>query len=175
MPPFHSNIIMEILYPTKLNYSNYEQSFNHELLKDFEEGRLDGFDTETMRSLIYGYTFTKDYANGIIPDAFSMDYWASKRLGLFGNCPQEQLLFDVISSTGEGLNQEDAICVICVRQEYEYMKREWPLKIKSQKLIDKKIDCIEFEEGQMIDMLYFDISRWFEKRKPSSTNDMEHH
>ena len=166
---------MEIIYPKKLNYPDHKNTFSPKLLKDFAEGRLDGFDMETMRGLVYGYTFTEDYAKGIIPDTFSMDYWASKRVGLFDNYPQEQLLFDAISSTGEGLSQEDAICVICVKQEYEYLKREWPLKIKSQKLIDKKIDCFEFEEGQMIDMLYFDISRWFEKRKPSSTNDMEHH
>ena len=42
----------------KMNYSEYEHSFSYELLKDFEEGRIDGFDTETMRDLIYGYTFT---------------------------------------------------------------------------------------------------------------------
>ena len=156
----------------KLNYLNYENAFSYELLKGFEGGRLDGFDMETMRGLIYGYTFTKDYAKGIIPDALSMDYWASKREGLFDNYPQEQLLFDAISSTGEGLSREDAICVICVKHEYEYISREWGFKIKSQKLIrDKMIDCIEFEEGQMIDKLYFDISRWFKRRKPSKTND----
>ena len=150
----------------KPNYPDYEHAFSYELLKDFEEGRLDSFDMETMRGLVYGYTFTEDYTKGIIPDALSMDYWASKKQGLFDNCPQEQLLFDVISSTGEGLSQKDAICVICVKHEYEYLKREWPLKIKGQKLLlDKNIDCIEFEEGQMIDKLYFDINRWFERVK----------
>ena len=157
---------MEIKYPKKLNYADYDNAFNPKLLKAFEEGRIHGFDLETMRGMIYGYTFTEDYAKGIIPDALSMDYWASKKQGLFGNCPQEQLLFDAISSTGEGLSQEDAICVICVMHEYEYIKREWPLKIKGQKLLlDKNIDCVEFEEGQMIDKLYFDISRWFERVK----------
>lgn len=150
----------------KPNYPDYEHAFSYELLKDFEEGRLDGFDMETMRGLVYGYTFTEDYTKGIIPDALSMDYWASKKQGLFGNCPQEQLLFDVISSTGEGLSQKDAICVIYIKHEYEYLKREWPLKIKGQKLLlDKNIDCVEFEEGQMIDKLYFDINRWFERVK----------
>ena len=62
---------MEIQYPIKINYSDYEHSFNHEVLKDFEEGRLDEFDVETMRGLIYGYAFTEDYAKGIIPDAFN--------------------------------------------------------------------------------------------------------
>jgi hypothetical protein len=149
----------------KLNYPDYKGAFSHELLKDFEEGRFNGFDMETMRGLIYGYTFTEDYAKGIIPDAFSMDYWASKKVGLFDNYPQEQLLLDAISSTGEGLSQEDTICVICIQHEYEYIKREWGLKMKSQKLLrDKMIDCIEFEEGQMIEKLYFDISRWLERK-----------
>lgn len=94
-----------------------------------------------------------------------MDYWASKKVGLFDNYPQEQLLLDAISSTGEGLCQEDTICVICIQHEYEYIKREWGLKMKSQKLLrDKMIDCIEFEEGQMIEKLYFDISRWLERK-----------
>lgn len=152
-------------YPRKLNYPDHEHTFSYELLKAFEEGRLNGFDMETMRGLIYGYTFTEDYAKGIIPDAFSMDYWASKKVGLFDNYPQEQLLLDAISSTGEGLSQEDTICVICIQHEYEYIKREWGLKMKSQKLLrDKMIDCIEFEEGQMIEKLYFDISRWLERK-----------
>lgn len=153
-------------YPRKLNYPDHEHTFSYELLKAFEEGRLNGFDMETMRGLIYGYTFTEDYAKGIIPDAFSMDYWASKKAGLFDNYSQEQLLFDAISSTGEGLSKEDAICVICIQHECENIMREWPLKIKGQKLLlDRNIDCIEFEEGQMIDKLYFDINRWFERVK----------
>lgn len=150
----------------KLHYPDYKHAFSYELLKDFEEGRLDGFDTETMRGLVYGYTYTEDYAKGIIPKSFSMDYWAAKKVGLFDNYPQEQLLFDAISSTGEGLSQEDAVCVICVKHEYEYINREWDLKIKSQKLLrDEKIDCIEFEEDQMIEKLYFDIGRWFERHQ----------
>ena len=90
-----------------------------------------------------------------------MDYWASRH-----DCAQEQLIFDTISSTGNGLSQENAICVICVWQEYEYISREWALKIKSQKLLlDKNIDCIEFEKLPMVEKLYFDISRWFERVK----------
>lgn len=152
---------MEKEYPQKLNYLDYEHSFSSELLKSFEESRLNGFDIETMRGLIYGYTFTEDYAKGVIPKSFSMDYWASRH-----DCAQEQLIFDTISSTGNGLSQENAICVICVWQEYEYISREWALKIKSQKLLlDKNIDCIEFEKLPMVEKLYFDISRWFERVK----------
>ena len=40
------------------------------------------------------------------------------------------------------------------------------MKIKSQKLLlDKNIDCIEFEKLPMVEKLYFDISRWFERVK----------
>ena len=99
-------------YPKKINYLDYEHAFSYELLKDFEEGRLEGFGIETMRGLIYGYTFTENYAKGIIPKSFSMDYWASRF-----DFPQEQLIFDAISSTGDGLSQEKAICVISVWQE----------------------------------------------------------
>lgn len=66
-------------YPRKVNFSEYEHSFSYDLLKDFEEGRLDDFDIETMRGLIYGYTFTEDYAKGVIPETFSMEYWAEKK------------------------------------------------------------------------------------------------
>ena len=69
---------MDKNYPHKIDYLEYEHAFSYELLKDFEEGRLEGFDIEIMRGLIYGYTFTEDYAKGIIPKSFSMDYWASK-------------------------------------------------------------------------------------------------
>lgn len=150
-------------YPQKIDYLDYEHAFSYELLKDFEEGRLDGFDVEVMRGLIYGYTFTEDYAKGIIPKSFSMDYWASKHDYL-----QEQLIFDAISSTGDGLSREKAICVISVWQEYEYIDREWGLNMTSQKLLWGKniIDCIEFEESSIIEKLYFDISCWFERVKP---------
>ncbi|MBR5080833.1 MAG: DUF4919 domain-containing protein [Bacteroidales bacterium] len=152
---------MEKEYPQKLNYLDYEHSFSPKLLNDFEEGQLDGFDTEAMRGLIYGYTFTEDYAKGVIPKSFSMDYWASKH-----GCPQEQFIFDAINSTGNGSSLENAICVISVRHEYEYISRRLSLRIKGQKLIlDKNIDCIEFEKIETVEKLYFNISRWFERVK----------
>lgn len=154
---------MDKNYPHKIDYLEYEHAFSYELLKDFEEGRLEGFDIEIMRGLIYGYTFTEDYAKGIIPKSFSMDYWASKH-----KCPQEQLILDAISSTGDGLSRETAICVISVWQEYEYIDREWGLNMTRQKLLWGKniVDCIECEESSIIEKLYFDISCWFERVKP---------
>ena len=66
---------METNYPKKVNYQDYEHAFNSYWLKEFVEGQLRYFDTEKMRGLIYGYTFTEDYAKGIIPDALSAEYW----------------------------------------------------------------------------------------------------
>lgn len=160
-------------YPKKVNYQEYEHSFSYDLLKDFEEGRLDGFDMETMRGLIYGYTFTKEYAMGIIPEAFSMEYWANKKdvpirekyehLNLFCTCAQEQLICDAINSTGEGLSKNKPFCVICVEQEYEFLKRAWPMKIIRQSLLPGNIDCFDLE-GDYSQEIYFDISRWFERK-----------
>ena len=62
-------------YPKKVNYQDYENAFNNYWLKKFVEGQLRDFDTETMRGLVYGYTFTEDYAKGIIPDVLSAEYW----------------------------------------------------------------------------------------------------
>lgn len=162
-------------YPKKLNFAEYEHSFSYELLKDFEEGRFDGFDTETMRGLIYGYTFTDDYAKGVVPETFSMEYWASKKdvpnRGNYNtidfNCAQEQLIYDAINSTGLGLDKDDPICVICVGHEYEILKKAWPMtKIKKQRLLSGNIDCFDLEVNifrKWEETIYFDINRWFEK------------
>lgn len=95
----------------KPNYPDYEHAFSYELLKDFEEGRLDGFDMETMRGLVYGYTFTEDYTKGIIPDALSMDYWASKKQGLFGNLPTRTATLRCHQQHRRGV--EPKRCLLC--------------------------------------------------------------
>ena len=169
---------MNAVYPQKVNFTNYQHAFSYELLKDFEEGSLDAFDMETMRGLIYGYTFTKEYAIGIIPEAFSMEYWANKKdvpnrekyehLNLFCTCAQEQLICDAINSTGEGLSRNKPICVICVQHEYEFLRRAWPMKIIQQRLLPGNIDCIDLEEVYKGDIqkesIYFDISCWFDRK-----------
>ena len=168
-------------YPRQIEFKEYQNSFSYELLKDFEEGRLDGFDMETMRGLIYGYTFTEDYAKGLIPVAFSMDYWKQKNKNRFANANknilydafsalslseylgQEQLICDAINSTGEGISKDKPFCVICVEHEYEFLRRAWPMEIKSQRLLVGNIDCFELE-GDYGQEIYFDINRWFERR-----------
>lgn len=151
---------MKTEYPKKVNYEEYENAFNSALLKDFAEGRLRDFDTEKMRGMIYGYTFTEDYKKGMIPDALSMDYWSQKDDFM----EQELLIFDALLSTGDG-TQDNPFSVICVGHEYELLRRIRPgSKMKGQRLLPGHIDCIDIEKYGLPQSVYFDISRWFERK-----------
>ena len=151
---------MKTEYPKKVNYQDYEHAFSCERLKDFEEGRLDGIDTETLRGLIYGYTFTEDYKKGMVPDALSMDYWSEKD-DFF---EQELLILDALMSTGDG-TQDSPFSVICVGQEYELLRYIYPGFIMiRQRLLPGNIDCLDIEIIGKTQSVYFDISRWFERK-----------
>ena len=134
-------------YPKKVNYQDYEHAFNSYWLKKFVEGQLRDFNTETMRGLVYGYTFTEDYAKGIIPDALSAEYWR-----------QEE---------SKKQKTDDPFCVICVGHEYEFLRTYRPaMRVVSQRLLPEHIDCLELEGlGGYTETIYFDISRWFERGK----------
>ena len=136
----------------KVNYSEYEGKYD-EHLKEKMAKEPESIDIETMRANLYGYTFTKEYADGEIPDELSMDYWEEysfendlldepieidldsmlheMELPLrekdpspyFDVSPQEELLLKAIDSTGDGKTPETALCVIDVHQEYEYIQR----------------------------------------------------
>ena len=136
----------------KVNYSEYEGKYD-EHLKEKMAKEPESIDIETMRANLYGYTFTKEYADGEIPDELSMDYWEeyhfendllddSVEIDLdsifhkmeqplrekdpspyFDVSPQEELLLKAIDSTGDGKTPETALCVIDVHQEYEYIQR----------------------------------------------------
>ena len=136
----------------KVNYSEYEGKYD-ELIKERMEKEPESIDIETMRANLYGYTFTKEYADGEIPDELSMDYWEEyhfendlidepieidldsmlhemeQPLGkedlspYFDVSPQEELILKAIDSTGDGKTPETALCVIDVHQEYEYLER----------------------------------------------------
>ena len=136
----------------KVNYSEYEGKYD-ELMKEKMAKEPESIDIETMRANLYGYTFTKEYADGEIPDELSMDYWEeysfendllddSVEIDLdsmlhemelplrekdpspyFDVSPQEELLLKAIDSTGDGKTPETALCVIDVHQEYEYIQR----------------------------------------------------
>ena len=148
----------------KVDYSKYEHSFSHKLLKDFEEGRFDEFDTETIRGLIYGYTFTEDYANGLIPDTLSMGYWQwedNNKVYL----GQDRLIEQALMSSGDG-TENNPFCVICMDQEYDIINSLSPaMKVLRQRLLPGYIDCFECEENGVPRVVYFDISRWFERVK----------
>ena len=136
----------------KVNYSEYEGKYD-ERIKEKMAKEPENIDVETMRANLYGYTFTKQYADGVIPDELSMDYWEEyhfendlldepvdidldsmlhemeqplreKDLSpYFDVSPQEKLLLEAIDSTGDGKTPETALCVIDVHQEYEYIQR----------------------------------------------------
>ena len=184
---------MKTEYPQKVNFQEYENAFNNDLLKDFVEGGLKGFDTEKMRGLIYGYTFTEDYQKGIIPETLSMDYWQQIEKDRFANVSKdilhdafsalslseylghEQLILDALMSTGDG-TQENPFFVICVGHEYELLRRICPFsRMQGQRLLSGHIDCIDIEEFGQPQSVFFDISRWFERNKnrkdPSLSNE----
>ena len=136
----------------KVNYSEYEGKYD-EHLKEKMAKAPESIDIETMRANLYGYTFTKEYADGEIPDELSMDYWEEYSFEnelledpveivldsmlhdmeqplrdedlspYFDVSPQEELLLKAIDSTGDGKTPETALCVIDVHQEYEYIQR----------------------------------------------------
>ena len=135
----------------KVNYSEYEGKYD-ERIKERLEKDPESIGVETMRENLYGYTFTKAYAKGEIPDEFSMDYWEERQMEIdlddpeeidfekmkdnldlafnkeddspyFDVSPQEKLILETIDSTGDGKTPETALCVIDVHQEHEYIKR----------------------------------------------------
>ena len=136
----------------KVDYSEYKGKYE-DSIKERMVKAPESIDIETMRANLYGYTFTKEYANGEIPDELSMDYWEEFHLEndpledsgeidiesmlqeddfpshtedcspYFDVSPQEELILKAIDSTGDGKAPETALCVIDVNQEYEYIQR----------------------------------------------------
>ena len=172
----------------KVNYSDYEGKYDENILTKMATSP-ESIDVEEMRATLYGYTFTPEYAKGIIPDALSMDYWRDHYLdgddddeildleammhedkeGNFGlylaDSPQEQLILQAIDSTGDGKSEETALCVINVQQEYEYIERAWCLFNKNlvQQSVNNGIDKLELQDDfGNTEVVYFDVSRCFE-------------
>lgn len=61
----------------KVNYAEYEGKYDAAFSERLVTDPL-SIDLESMRAYIYGYTFTEEYAQGIIPDEMHMDYWWAK-------------------------------------------------------------------------------------------------
>ena len=179
----------------KVIYSEYKGKYD-EHIKEKMAKAPESIDVETMRANLYGYTFTKEYADGEIPDELSMDYWEERHeeidfenLNLeddildnpdfllknvddspyFGVSSQEKLLLEAIDSTGDGKTPETALCVIDVHQEYEYIQRVVRLSLLRfvRQSVRKGIDCLELEDyNSCIEKVYFNISRRFEVGYP---------
>lgn len=168
----------------KVDYSDYKDKYD-ESIKAKLATSPESIDIETMRENLYGYTFTEDYAKGVIPDELSMDYWEELHLDddinllddldhlledetdspYFDVSPQEELILKTIDSTGDGKTPGTALCVIDVHQEYEYIARVvkfFGLRLVRQS-VKNGIDCLEFKnyKGE-IEKVYFDITRRFE-------------
>ena len=161
----------------KVIYSEYEGKYD-ESIKERLEKDPGSVDVEMMRANLYGYTYTKEYADGDIPDELSMDYWEERHEEIdfenfnfedespyFDVSPQEKLILETIDSTGDGKTPETALCVIDVHQEHEYIQRVVRLSVLQlvKQSVVNGIDCLELKDYDgHIEKVYFDISRRFE-------------
>ncbi len=157
----------------KVDFSKYKTSYNKEL----EEKFLAGIElsTEHVRELIYGYTFTKEYAQEYRDSIFSISHWydiidkaESMQFSEFDpdsdmedmddeECDEiidsasdiADMIFYAIYSTGDGKSPETAFCVIDTYQEYEMLQRLFgrDVRVTRQTLLGNHIDCIEFQSG----------------------------
>jgi hypothetical protein len=134
---------------TKVDFNQYKDAYDKDVILAWKGKKLE-LDVDTLRALLYGFTFTKDYAEGDLEESLFMDYWRDDTLDLnienvpcfdepieevmnneieddyVIDTPQERLLMKTIDSTGDGKSPETALCVIDVHQEYEYLERKIP-------------------------------------------------
>lgn len=156
----------------KVDFSKYKDSYNKELLEKFLAGVE--LSTEHVRELIYGFTFTKDYAEHKNDEHFSISHWYevidnAERMQFAGpddddiddmdeeECDEiidrasdiADMIFYAIYSTGDGKTPETAFCVIDTYQEYEILHRLFgrDVRVTQQMLLKDHIDCIEFKSG----------------------------
>ena len=159
----------------KVIYSEYEGKYD-ESIKERLEKDPGSIDVEMMRANLYGYTYTKGYADGEIPDILSMDYWEERHKEMeldnlnfeefempdnldslledvddspyFDVSPQEKLILETIDSTGDGKTPETALCVIDVHQEHEYIQRVVRLSFLQlvRQSVANGIDCLELRD-----------------------------
>lgn len=172
----------------KVIYSDYKDKYDDTIITQLGTSP-ESIDVETMRENLYGYTFTKEYAEGKIPDELSMDYWEEQRLkndpldtiissnnpefftpdGMIKDyclvSPQELLILKAIDSTGDGKTEGTALCVIDVHQEYEYIERVWQYCCSRlvRQYVKNGIDCLVLKDMDgNEEKVFFDISRRFE-------------
>lgn len=124
---------------TKVDFNQYKDAYDQDVIQAWKSRELE-LDVETLRAMMYGFTFTNDYAEGNLEDSFFMDYWKDNSSELYFepdlsdvvddlfekamnnvreddyliDTPQERLLMQTIESTGDGKSPETAFCVIDV-------------------------------------------------------------
>ena len=179
----------------KVDFNQYKNAYDKDVILAWKNRKRE-LDVETLRALMYGFTFTKEYADGNMEESLFMDYWRDIS---FDYVPEllteesideemdkmvedddeieisrESLLMQTIDSTGDGKTPETALCVIDVHQEYEYIERKFPfcfLRMTKQSVCNG-IDCLYFDKNPFgIDCIYFDIKRRFEVGYPGCQED----
>lgn len=151
----------------KVNFRQYRHSCTAERLNSFVNGTGEELTVEEVRELMYGYTFTSDYAREPVTSVFSMEWWKGhlgEENGEFSR--QEELIAEAILGTGDGKTPETAFCVIDIYQEYELLSMLMPGRtplVTGWSLLPGNIDCLELEPNRFgVDRVYFDVSRRFE-------------
>ena len=66
---------------TKVDFNQYKDAYDMDIIHAWK-GREMELDVETLRALMYGFTFTKDYAEGNLEDSFFMDFWRDNSLDI---------------------------------------------------------------------------------------------
>lgn len=150
----------------KVDFEKYRNTFSVEQLEEFVSGRGNEFSAGDVRSLMYGYTFTDEYARHPESSVFDNAWWTDRLGQESGLSDQEILIAEAILGTGDGKSAESAFCVIDIYQEYNLisllMPHDTPL-VKKQTLLEGWIDCLEFEPNAYgVEKMYFDVHRRFE-------------
>ena len=131
----------------KVDYSEYKDKYDEEI-KTKMKTAPESIDVETMRANLYGYTFTKRYAEGLIPDEFSMDYWEEMHLD------DDMKDLDLLDDLDHLLEDE--------KDSPYFVVRFFGLQLVRQSVVNR-IDCLELKNFRgNIEKVYFDISRRFE-------------
>ena len=66
---------------TKVDFNQYKDAYDKDVILAWKGKKLE-LDVETLRALMYGFTFTKDYAEGDFEESLFMDYWRDDTLDL---------------------------------------------------------------------------------------------
>lgn len=56
-----------------MDYNQYKYAYNKDVIKVWKDKKKE-LDVDTLRALMYGFTFTEAYADGDLEDALFMDY-----------------------------------------------------------------------------------------------------